>query len=246
MTIKQLFSHILIFTDGACSGNPGPGGWGSVAVTPSGKVQELGAGAQETTNNRMEMTAVARAIMGLGDEPGDLTVYTDSVYVIRGLTQWIHGWRRRGWKNAAGEDVANKDLWIWLEEVVSSRKPLGKVDWQYVRGHMGIPGNERCDEIAVAFAKNKPISLYNGHLLNYAVPIYDLPELEALPEPRKKEAIRKKAHSYLSVVGGVAERHGTWAECERRVKGQSGAKFKKALSQEDESKILSGWGVRLP
>lgn len=241
---KPLSLPIVIFADGASSGNPGPGGWGAVIATPDGRVRELGGGERATTNNRMELVAVIRALEEAYTVAGDVAVYTDSVYVIRGITQWIWGWRKRDWKTAEGGDVANVELWKALSAQVAARKLKGKVEWHFVRGHSGIPGNERVDEIAVAFSKGSRPSLYVGPLLKYGVPIHDIPEDTSLPE-MKERAPKVAAYCYLSLLGGVVMRHETWADCERRVKGRSGAKFKKAMSPEEEAKILSDWGVRL-
>jgi ribonuclease HI len=236
------FNSIIAFTDGACTGNPGPGGWAAILAFPDGKVEELGGGNPETTNNRMEMVGALRALMAIPDGwSKGITLYTDSTYVIRGITQWIWGWRSRGWRNAEGNEVSNKDLWIELAREVSRLKPV-TIEWKYVRGHTGVPGNERCDEIAVAFSKGKKINLYSGPLIGYSVAIHDLPEDQELPAMRSHEK-KPAAHSYLSYHGGVVMRHQTWAECERRVKGQSSAKFKKAMSEADESTILRGWGL---
>lgn len=241
---KSDFKSTIIFSDGACTGNPGPGGWASIVVTPDGHVREFGGGTRETTNNRMEMMG---ALMGLraleAPHPYPVVLYTDSTYVIRGITQWIWGWRKRGWKNAEGKEVSNKDLWIELSRELMRLKPL-EVQWKYVRGHTGVPGNERCDQISVAYANGKRVSLYQGPLLQYEFAIYDLPEDQDLPEmkPREKKA---PAFSYLSYQGGVVRRHQTWAACERRVKGHSGAKFKKAMSATEEPQILKGWGLNV-
>jgi ribonuclease HI len=239
---KSDFKSTIIFSDGACTGNPGPGGWASVVVTPDGNVRELGGGSPETTNNRMEMMG---ALMGLKSlqvpHPYPVVLYTDSTYVIRGITQWIWGWRAKGWKNAEGKEVSNRDIWIELSRELMRLKPT-EIDWKYVRGHTGVPGNERCDEISVAFANRKRIQLYQGPLLQYDVAIYDLPEDQGLPEMRPREK-KPPAFSYLSYQGGVVRRHRDWASCERRVKGQSGAKFKKAMSAAEEPAILKSWGL---
>lgn len=237
----------LVFADGASSGNPGPGGWGAIIVTPSGQVQELGGGEPETTNNRMELMGAIRALETLArlretDASIEaIDVHTDSTYVIRGITQWCWGWRKRGWKTAEGAEVSNQDLWKRLIGAVASLKGA-KLEWKYVRGHAGIPGNERVDEIAVGFSKGSYPRLYRGPLLGYGVAIHDLPENFELPEMRPREA-KAAAHSYLSLVGGIAVRHPNWAACERRVKGRSGAKFKKAMSAAEESAILAQWGI---
>jgi ribonuclease HI len=237
-------SQIIVFCDGACSGNPGPGGWGSIIATPDGLVRELGGGHPSTTNNQMELTAATEALVALSDRSGNIVVYTDSVYVIRGITQWIWGWMRNGWRTAEGKDVLNKDHWQALAAQVANRKPLGTLTWKYVRGHTGVPGNERCDEIAVAFSKNQTPRLFSGRLLEYSFPIYDLPTDEPLPERSGPKTSKAQAFSYLSLIGSIPMRHTTWAECERRVKGQPGAKFKKATSAEDEIAILKSWGVK--
>ncbi|WP_417066889.1 ribonuclease HI [Niveibacterium terrae] len=131
-----------IFTDGACSGNPGPGGWG--AILRSGDVErELFGGEAGTTNNRMELTAVIRALEAL-KRPVAARVHTDSQYVQKGISEWIHGWKRRGWKTSGNQPVKNEDLWRELDRLAS----LHKIEWIWVRGHVGHPENERCDELA--------------------------------------------------------------------------------------------------
>ncbi|ANU08593.1 ribonuclease HI [Paraurantiacibacter namhicola] len=133
---------IEIFTDGACKGNPGPGGWG--ALLRMGKHEKELAGAElDTTNNRMEMSAVLHALNAL-TEPCDVTVYSDSKYVIDGMTKWIHGWKKRGWVNASKKPVRNADLWHDLIEAVRPHR----VSWQWVKGHAGHAENERVDRLA--------------------------------------------------------------------------------------------------
>ena len=235
------FSAYLIFTDGACTGNPGPGGWASIIAKPSGIVREIGGRSPQTTNNRMELLAPIRALESI--EAGSrVIIYTDSTYVIRGITQWVWGWRKRGWKNAKGTEVLNRELWEDLSRQVA-RLGAKQIEWKYVRGHTGVPGNERCDVIAVAFAKDKPVRLYDGPLLNYGHALHDLPPDQDLPEMRERTAapVGPKP-GYLSYVGGEVWHHETWAECERRVKGQAGAKFKKAVAGA-EPEVLLGWGL---
>ena len=236
------WNGILIFTDGACSGNPGPGGWGAVVVTPDGEVTELGGAAAATTNNQMELMGTIEALRHVAELKAPVTLYTDSTYVIRGITQWVWAWRQRGWKTAEGNDVSNRDLWEKLGRLVGARGAEGKVTWLYSRGHVGTPGNERCDEIAVAFSQKKWVDLYQGPLLKYSVAIFDLPEDTALPEMKPKTE-KKTAYSYQNMVHGEVYRHKDWPACERRTKGQSGAKFKKAMSAEDEKNILKEWGI---
>ena len=233
---------VVVFADGAAKGNPGPGGWGAIVVTPDGHVTELGGGAGHTTNNRMELSACIEALRHVGPTSGPVAVHTDSAYVIRGIREWIHGWRRRGWRTAEGGDVVNRDLW---EALAAAAERVGTVTWHHVRGHQGIPGNERADEIATAFAAGRPPVLYHGPLIRYDVPVLDIPVDTRLPaRPRGTSSAGRKAaaHSYLSVVDGEPARHTTWADCERRVKGRSGARFKKAMSVAEEEAILRSWG----
>jgi ribonuclease HI len=240
---SDLNDKILIYCDGACSGNPGPGGWGSIVATPDGEVRELGGGNPRTTNNQMELTAAAEALLLVDGVESEVLIYTDSVYVIRGITQWIWGWMRNGWKTAEGQDVSNRDVWQRLAAVVGKRrKPFG-IQWRHVRGHSGFPGNERCDEIAVAYSKGVSPRLYRGPASTYGHSIFALPPDLPLPEMRNKSGEKKSAFSYLSLLGGTPMRHANWPDCERRVKGQPGAKFKKAMSADDEIAILRSWGV---
>jgi len=134
--------RIDIFTDGACKGNPGPGGWGAI-LRMGAHEKEMSGGEPETTNNRMEMMAVIKALNAL-KEPCDVTVHTDSRYVIDGMTKWLAGWLKRGWKNAAKQPVKNDDLWRAMMEAVA----LHKVRWQWVKGHAGHAENERADRLA--------------------------------------------------------------------------------------------------
>ena len=233
---------ILAFSDGACSGNPGRGGYGVVIAHPEGRIEELGGGRSATTNNRMELMGVIAALEALEDSTNDLWMLTDSTYVIRGITQWIWGWKKKGWKTASGSEVSNKDLWQRLDRLVTGYHSRAKIHWKYVRGHAGIPGNERCDEIAVGFTKKQSVSLYEGSLLEYPVAIHDLPDDMSLP-PMKSKTAKKAAHSYLSLVNGQLERHSTWKECEARVKGRPGAKFKKSTSSANEIEIAESWGL---
>ncbi|HEX8986754.1 MAG TPA: ribonuclease HI [Rhodocyclaceae bacterium] len=142
MTIQQNEQIVDIYTDGACSGNPGPGGWGAILRT-EGKEKEIFGGEPETTNNRMEMTAVIEALGAL-KRPVKARVHTDSQYVMKGITEWIQGWKRRGWKTAGKEPVKNEDLWRALDALASQHS----LEWFWVRGHNGHPENERADELA--------------------------------------------------------------------------------------------------
>jgi ribonuclease HI len=133
---------VVIYTDGACSGNPGPGGWGSVMLY-RGHRRELSGGEKQTTNNRMEMMAVIAALETL-KRSCKVCVHTDSTYVMKGMTEWLQGWKARGWKTAAKKPVLNEDLWRRLDEAAARHE----VEWRWVKGHSGVPENERADELA--------------------------------------------------------------------------------------------------
>jgi len=135
-------NRVHIYTDGACKGNPGPGGWGAL-LRYGGYEKELFGGEPATTNNRMEMTAVIRALEAL-NRPSDVTVHTDSQYVQKGISEWITGWKARGWKTADRKPVKNEDLWRALDAQVARHR----VEWRWVRGHSGHPENERADALA--------------------------------------------------------------------------------------------------
>lgn len=133
---------VEIFTDGACKGNPGLGGWGALMIAGAHK-KELYGGERNTTNNRMELKAVIEALTAL-KRPCDVVVHTDSQYVQKGISEWIHGWKARGWKTAAKEPVKNADLWKALDAAQAQHK----IEWRWVRGHAGHEGNERADALA--------------------------------------------------------------------------------------------------
>jgi ribonuclease HI len=141
---SHLLDHVEIHTDGACKGNPGPGGWG-VLMKSGRHVRELCGGELGTTNNRMELMAVIQALGAL-KRPCHIVLYLDSEYVRKGITEWIHGWKARGWRTAAKQPVKNVDLWQRLDEAVSSSEHV--IDWRWVKGHAGDPGNERADALA--------------------------------------------------------------------------------------------------
>ncbi len=143
-------------TDGACSGNPGPGGWGALIRFEDGTVKEFGGFEANTTNNRMELTAAIEVLKRLQDLPlhPKLTLRTDSKYLIDGLEKWITNWKKKGWKTASGKPVLNQDLWETLDQA-----RLTNVALEYVKGHSGDPDNDRVDKIAVSFSKNIAIKL---------------------------------------------------------------------------------------
>lgn len=137
-------AKVEIFTDGACSGNPGPGGWGAI-LRFNGQEKELSGGASDTTNNRMEMTATIEALNTL-KRPCTVILTTDSSYVKDGITKWLHGWKRNGWKTASKKPVKNEELWKALDEAVQRHN----IEWRWVKGHAGHEENERADALARA------------------------------------------------------------------------------------------------
>jgi ribonuclease HI len=135
---------VEIYADGACRGNPGPGGWGALLIS-GGHERELSGAESATTNNRMELLAVIKALRALKRRVR-ARVYTDSQYVRLGITQWIEGWKLRGWRTADRKAVKNQDLWQELDELAAGHE----LEWHWVKGHSGVPGNERCDALANA------------------------------------------------------------------------------------------------
>ena len=235
---------ILIFTDGACSGNPGPGGWGAVLILPEGRVLELGGGDRSTTNNRMEMAGAIFALKAIAGRFEPVKLYTDSGYLILGITTWIAGWKRKDWRRMDGKEVLNRDLWEALDELAAARR--GRLNWGHVKGHSGHELNERCDAIAVGFAQGRPEALYEGPASGCGYSLLE-PGPEHLREaaPRRSPSgprrPRSKSGFYLSMVEGRVERHAAWPECQARVQGVSGARFKKVSSAEEEQAVLRQW-----
>ena len=249
---------VIIFADGSSLGNPGPGGWGVVVVYNDNlkfkiqnlKVTELGGGEKHTTNNRMELTAAIRAlefISTLKAKRSTLVFFTDSSYVINGITKWVSGWKKKNWIGTNKKEVLNKDLWMKLAKLAA----FFNIEWRHVRGHVGITGNERADFLATMNAKEqkwKKEKFFDGPLSKYPFDILSVEVDEKKSSAREKTKSKKRnvgvAFSYLSLVGGKLMRHKTWPECEKRVKGVSGAKFKKAVSPQDELNIMESWGIK--
>ncbi len=230
--------RLIIYTDGSSLGNPGPGGYGVVIVSPKlEEVIELGGAKPNTTNNEMEMTAVVAGLSYSAINTMPITLYTDSKFVINGITKWVHGWQKNGWQTASKQPVTHRAIWEQMVSLVTARGEQGKVTWQYVPGHQGVPGNERVDDIARGLAEGQDITLYRGNLAGY--------DLDILTEPTAQKDMSSTESGYpkyLSLIGGQLERHETWKECETRVKGKS-AKFKKVKNLAEEKTTLAGWGM---
>lgn len=236
---------IFIYSDGACSGNPGPGGWAAVILFPEGRVLELGGGERPTTNNRMEMKGAIAALAAVQDRPEPVKLYTDSGLLINGIKGWIHGWKKKGWLTAAGQPVVNRDLWELLDSLAAARR--GALSWGHVKGHAGHEINERCDAIAVAFSKGTKIALHNGPAVGCGYSLLE-PGDEHLHKPGEKSSSSKrkppKHGYYLSLVHGAVHRDAAWPACQARVHGVAGAKFKKVAGADDEAAALALWGHR--
>lgn len=231
----------IIYSDGACSGNPGRGGWASILITPDKMIQELSGAHPSTTNNRMEMTAALEALLKI-PSGSKVIVLTDSSYLIRGITQWVFGWMKRGWKNAEGNEVLNKEIW---EKLVFATKGK-KIEWRYIPGHKGFAGNERVDKIAVARSLGESPFLFNGPLADYSYSILPLPEKFPIPEMKRNNQNNSKEAQksfYLSYINGILERHDSWDKCQSKVKGVSQARFKKVTSKEEAESVIKGWGL---
>lgn len=234
---------VTIFTDGSSRGNPGPGGFGFVVAYQSHgtmKIDEGGGREDLTTNNRMEMQAAIGALSHLDGyfAPAEMKekifrVHCDSSYVINGITKWVFGWEKNNWKTSLKEDVINEDLWKKLREVTLHKK----IEWIVVKGHSGIRGNERCDVIATAYADGKVPELFTGNLSDYSIDIMNISQ-DASTSSAKKKSSKGKAYSYVSMVDGLVMIHPTWEECEKRVKGAKGAKFKKVTSAQEEGDYI--------
>lgn len=229
----------IIYTDGASSGNPGPGGY--AAVISDGKhVLEIGNYEEKTTNNRMELKAAIESLKKT--EIGDsIKIITDSTYMVKGITEWIENWISNNWMTKNKVPVLNKDLWQELYSLVEDRK----IEWLIVKGHASTAGNNRVDMLATTFASEVVPQLYNGSKSEYKIDLTEPTAEQVISDKKefKKASKNGKAFSYLSLVDGKLEKHKTWVECEKRVTGKAGAKFRKAVSAEDEASILKSWGL---
>ena len=215
-------NSVDIITDGACSGNPGRGGWAAIVIDGTRHTEYSGADAH-TTNNRMELQA---AITGLQHAPTQrpLRVITDSQYLINGITKWVKGWQKNGWKTREGQAVENRDLWELLITVNGAH-----VSWQHVKGHAGHPLNERANTLAQQQA---------GSGTGTPLPA------SSIHTPAPTHTNQSAFPCYLSLIGSNLQRHASWESCQRTVHGVSGAKFKKVANQQQLEAQLQLWKVR--
>jgi ribonuclease HI len=230
----------MAYTDGSCLGNPGPGGWGVRILHPDDTVYEFGAAEAATTNNRMELQAVIATLEHLGQQ--SLTIYTDSRYVIDGITKWLPGWRRRGWQTATGTAVKNQVLWQHLAQLLHA-----DVRWQHVRGHSGDPNNERVDEIARTFASGAAPRLFRGQKGSPDDPVLDsVRAMPAAPPRRRQSRYQNTRSRYVSIVHGAVNVDADWPSCAARVRGVSGAHYKKIRTPEELADFCAQHGVDVP
>jgi len=234
-----LDSGYIIVSDGACSKNPGPGGWGMILCFPGGRIREFGGAEESTTNNRMEIFGLYRGLQevykdaqkGGSGNPSDLRIMiiSDSKYVLDGAKTFVHNWIKNGWKTAAGAPVKNQDLW---ERVIKGLDLLGGLGFQFkyelVKGHSGSEANERVDQIAVKFSRGESIELYEGPVSGYSVSLDPGTTFEPV---------------YLSYVSGKLERHTHWDACKRATEGKAGARYKKVKNRMEEQETLKSWGL---
>ena len=249
---------IVIYTDGACYGNPGPGGWG-VRIEypkPSNAVIEFGGHSRRTTNNRMELLAAAQGLLATLDETGPIVIVTDSQYVKNGIESWIAGWKKRGWVRKDKEPVLNMDIWKLLDGL--NRET---VRWAWVRGHSTTAGNNRVDEIATSFSKGKPVAFETrlpppDRRLPAAAavvpdgldddddPFDDGDDFDAGSQSIDGATPPETYPCYISWLPNAGLMvHTVWADCDLRVRGVSNAKFKKCKTREDYAAAVEKWGL---
>lgn len=218
--------NIEIYTDGSSRGNPGPGGW-SYILNDGKNIQEMGGFEEFTTNNRMELLGVINSLKNteklIENGSSEITIHSDSTYVINGITKWVKNWERNDWKTKTGDDVSNRDLWEALSSLVKNKRII----WSKVSGHSGVDLNERCDLIATSFATKEKVELYDGDSVGYLNKIKSSDGIGGI--------------YYISYIDGNVGRYKTWAECEKFIKGKSGVKYKKVKGKLDEEKVLSTW-----
>lgn len=243
----DMHQKIVVFTDGSSRGNPGPGGWGAIVIDPIGKVTELGGREEHTTNNRMELSAAKEALEYIEKKKidGKIEIHTDSAYLLQGVTGWMYGWEKNGWKTKDGGDVLNQDIWRELGALVFRLKQKHEIDWKKVSGHAGLRGNERVDEICTNAADKTQQVLFVGPLDDYESiiggSVFDVNEEAMAKNTKTKKSSSRLAYSYVSMIGGLVEVHKTWPECEKRVKGKRGAKYQKVFSENEETELIKEW-----
>lgn len=243
--VTKKSSELIIYTDGASRGNPGPGGWAAVVLAGE-HAMELVGNVERATNNQMELAGVEAVLSDSGAKAweGPVVVYSDSMYVINGMTKWAHGWERNGWITSAKTPVENKVQWQNLLKLI--REYGKRLSVEKVKGHAGDLYNERCDELAVAAALGEEPKVFSGTVEQYKTFLEEMGFSE-MKMAFKKAATKSKsksdavAYSYVSMVDGVVHADKTWAACEKRVKGKKGAKYKKVFSKAEETELMQDY-----
>ncbi len=230
---------VIVYTDGASRGNPGPGGWAAIIISDKQAV-ELAGKKDPATNNQMELEAVIQGLTYIEKNFGSVSVelHADSRYVLNGIESWVDGWVRNGWVTMAKKPVENKAQWMKLmknRDYFGRSLVLNKVD-----GHSGHTYNDRCDELAVAAALGKKPHLFKGTKKDYESQLSMTPPKSPI---KKSSGSTNKgiAYAYVSLVGGKVYVDKTWPACEKRVKGVKGAKYKKVFSKAEETELVQDY-----
>lgn len=232
--------ELVIYTDGASRGNPGPGGWGAVILV-DGYAMEVAGSAKKATNNQMELQAVLEVLSDSGARAhkGSVSVLSDSAYVVNGLNSWVYGWEKKGWVTMAKTPVENKA--IWQELLVLLKEYGDRLTIAKVKGHGGELYNERCDELAVAAALGKKEKHFKGSQKEYDAFLKEIGTTAKKANPKKKKKDTGPAYSYVSLVDGKVYIDKTWTACEKRVKGKKGAKYQKVFSKIEETELVQDY-----
>ncbi|HVY35977.1 MAG TPA: viroplasmin family protein [Candidatus Paceibacterota bacterium] len=235
-------NDIIVYTDGASRGNPGPGGWAAV-IFAGGYVMEVAGRVPRATNNQMELEAVRVVLSDSAalSSKDPIVIHSDSTYVVNGLSSWMYGWEKKGWMTIQKKPVENKAVWQKL--LVLAKRYGDRLILKKVSGHAGELYNERCDELAVAAALGKKQELFKGKAGDYGAFLKKIGVTEKKAAPKKSKS-SKAAYSYVSLVGGNVHADKTWAACEKRVKGKPGAKYKKVFSKEEETELVQEYTLR--
>lgn len=236
--------QLVIYTDGASRGNPGPGGWGAV-ILADGYAMEVAGGVKKATNNQMELQAVLEVLSDSGarGHKGPVIIYSDSAYVVNGLNSWVYGWEKKKWITTQKTPVENKSM--WQKALVLLKEYGNRLTITKVKGHGGELYNERCDELAVAAALGKKEKHFKGSQKDYNRFLVQIGTTAKKAPPaggsKKKSKSTGPAYSYVSLVNGKVHADKTWAECENRVKGKKGAKYKKVFSKVEETELIQDY-----
>ena len=237
--------RLMAYTDGACKGNPGPGGWGAVLCWDRKSVVEMGGSCASTTNNQMELTAIAEVLaVAVARQPAEVEIFTDSRYAIDGATKWLSGWIRSGWVTSSGSQVLNQFQWQRISEFMANLKAQrAAVKWNHIPAHSGYAGNEQADSIASRMATGTNVELYDGSLADYPRNLFDFAAGQKSTATRPRSSSKGSAVYYLSFVDGVLRKHQTWDSCKGSVLGKKGALYKKVRGDGEALEIIAKWGL---